>query len=74
MINTHTKPATRNRMREVETNPASKLMAKLNPDTLLRQWQMLRHDSRFPQKITAGDLHLKLQAEPFDVTRRTVQA
>ncbi|MDP4027864.1 MAG: WYL domain-containing protein [Gallionella sp.] len=60
-------------MRTVETNPASKTMAKLHPDTLLRQWQMLRMIPRFPLKITAGDLHQKLRAEQFDVTKRTVE-
>lgn len=48
-------------------------MAQLHPDTLLRQWQMLRMIPRSPQKITAGDLHKKLQAEQFDVTKRTVE-
>ncbi len=48
-------------------------MAQLHPDTLLRQWQMLRMIPRHPQKITAKVLHEKLQAEPFDVTKRTVE-
>jgi predicted DNA-binding transcriptional regulator YafY len=48
-------------------------MAQLNPDTLLRQWQMLRMIPRHPQKITAKLLHEKLRAEPFDVTKRTVE-
>ncbi len=48
-------------------------MAQLHPDTLLRQWQMLRMIPRYPQKITAKDLHAKLQAEQFDVTKRTVE-
>lgn len=48
-------------------------MAQLHPDTLLRQWQMLRMIPRFPLKITAGDLHQKLRAEQFDVTKRTVE-
>jgi predicted DNA-binding transcriptional regulator YafY len=43
------------------------------PDTLLRQWQMLRIIPRYPQKITARDLHEKLQAEQFEVTKRTVE-
>jgi len=34
-------------------------MAQLQPDTLLRQWQMLRMIPRYPQKITARDLHDK---------------
>lgn len=48
-------------------------MAQLQPDTLLRQWQMLRMIPRHPQKITARALHTKLQAEQFDVTKRTVE-
>lgn len=48
-------------------------MAQLHPDTLLRQWQMLRMIPRYPQKITAKALHEKLQAEQFDVTKRTVE-
>ncbi len=48
-------------------------MAQLHPDTLLRQWHMLRMIPRHPQKITARALHEKLQAEQFDVTKRTVE-
>ncbi len=48
-------------------------MAQLHPDTLRRQWQMLRIIPRHPQKITAKALHEKLQAEQFDVTKRTVE-
>lgn len=48
-------------------------MTQLQPDTLLRQWQMLRMIPRYPQKITARELHEKLQAEQFDVTKRTVE-
>lgn len=48
-------------------------MAQLQPDTLLRQWQMLRMIPRYPQKITARDLFEKLLAEQFDVTKRTVE-
>ena len=48
-------------------------MAQLHPDTLPRQWQMLRMIPRYPQKITAKALHEKLQAEQFDVTKRTVE-
>lgn len=48
-------------------------MAQLHPDTMLRQWQMLRMIPRYPQKITAKVLHDKLQAEQFDVTKRTVE-
>lgn len=48
-------------------------MAQLQPDTLLRQWQMLRMIPRYPQKIIARDLFEKLLAEQFDVTKRTVE-
>lgn len=61
------------RMRSNKTIPSYNFMAQLNPDTLLRQWQMLRMIPRYPQKITARDLHEKLRAEQFDVTKRTVE-
>jgi predicted DNA-binding transcriptional regulator YafY len=48
-------------------------MAQLHPDTLLRQWQMLRIIPRYPHKITAKLLLEKLLAERFDVTKRTVE-
>lgn len=48
-------------------------MPSLPPDTLLRQWQMLRMIPRYPQKITAKDLHERLQSEQFAVTKRTVE-
>lgn len=48
-------------------------MAQLQPDTLLRQWHLLRMIPRYPQKITARSLHEKLLVEQFDVTRRTVE-
>lgn len=69
----NTKPATRNKMPPIATTPSSRLMAQLHPDTLFRQWQMLRMIPRYPLKITARDLHGKLQAEQFDVTKRTVE-
>ena len=56
-----------------QTTQTEHPMAQLHPDTLLRQWQMLRMIPRHPQKITAKALHEKLQAEPFDVTKRTVE-
>ena len=48
-------------------------MPQLPPDTLLRQWQMLRMIPRHPLKITARELHARLQSEQFDVTKRTVE-
>lgn len=60
-------------MKPIKTNPISTVMAQLHPDTLQRQWQMLRLIPRQPQKITAGDLHKKLTDENFDVGKRTVE-
>lgn len=60
------------RMKPIETTPISRLMAQLHPDTLQRQWQMLRMIPRLPQKITAREMHEKLQAE-FDVGKRTIE-
>lgn len=48
-------------------------MAQFQTDTMLRQWQILRMTPRYPQKITARDLFEKLQAEQFEVTKRTVE-
>ena len=48
-------------------------MANLATDTLPRQWQTLRLIPRYPLKITAGELHQKLLAEQFEVTKRTVE-
>jgi predicted DNA-binding transcriptional regulator YafY len=56
-----------------QTTQAEIKMAQLHPDTLPRQWQMLRMIPRYPQKITAKVLHEKLQGEQFDVTKRTVE-
>lgn len=42
-------------------------------ETLLRQWQMLRHIPRYPHKITARDLKEKLDVEDFNVSKRTVE-
>lgn len=44
-----------------------------NHETLLRQWQMLRLIPRYPQKITATQLKERLDAEDFNVTKRTVE-
>ncbi len=60
-------------MEPIKTTPTSTVMAQLHPDTLQRQWQMLRLIPRQPQKITAGDLHKKLTEENFDVGKRTVE-
>lgn len=48
-------------------------MAQLNPDTLRRQWAMLRKIPRHPHTITARDLYERLLAEGFDVGKRTIE-
>lgn len=55
------------------SHPAEINVAQLHPDTLLRQWQMLRMIPRHPHKVTAKSLHEKLKSEQFDVTKRTVE-
>lgn len=42
-------------------------------DTLLRQWQLLRHIPRFPQKIAVKTLLEYLAAEGLEVSERTLQ-
>jgi len=44
-----------------------------NHETLHRQWQMLRMIPRYPIKITATQLHEKLKAENYAVTKRTIE-
>lgn len=44
-----------------------------NHETLHRQWHMLRHIPRYPHKITAKDLKKKLDAEDFNISKRTVE-
>ena len=61
------------RMKTIKTTALTHPMAQLHPDTLLRQWQMLRLIPRYPQKITARTLYENLKAEQFDVTKRTVE-
>ena len=60
-------------MKIIKSTATIHTMAQLHPDTLMRQWQMLRLIPRHPQKITARVLHEKLKAEQFDVTKRTVE-
>ena len=55
------------------SHPSEINVAQLHPDTLLRQWQMLRMIPRHPHKVTAKLLHEKLKSEQFDVTKRTVE-
>jgi predicted DNA-binding transcriptional regulator YafY len=42
-------------------------------ETLLRQWQMLRHIPRYPLKITARALKERLDAEGFIISKRTIE-
>jgi predicted DNA-binding transcriptional regulator YafY len=48
-------------------------MVNSSPDTLMRQWQMLRMIPRYPQVITATQLKRKLENEQYTVTKRTVE-
>ncbi|MDD4930190.1 MAG: WYL domain-containing protein [Gallionella sp.] len=48
-------------------------MTNSSPDTLKRQWQMLRMIPRYPGKITATQMQRKLENEQFTVTKRTVE-
>lgn len=48
-------------------------MINSSPDTLMRQWQMLRMIPRHPQVITATQLKQKLENEQYTVTKRTVE-
>lgn len=48
-------------------------MTNSSPDTLMRQWQMLRMIPRHPQVITATELKRKLENEQYNVTKRTVE-
>jgi predicted DNA-binding transcriptional regulator YafY len=43
-------------------------------NTLSRHWQTLRLVPRHPKSITASDVHAKLEALGYDVTRHTVAA
>ena len=42
-------------------------------DLLLRQWTMLRMIPRFPRKVTAREMMEKLEAQDFNVTKRTIE-
>lgn len=48
-------------------------MTNSSPDTLMRQWQMLRMIPRHPKIITALELQHKLKDEQYVVTKRTVE-
>ena len=48
-------------------------MAHASPDTLMRQWQLLRLIPRHPQLVTASDLRRRLEVEGYVVTKRTVE-
>ena len=42
-------------------------------ETILRQWQMLRHIPRYPYKITARVLKEKLSVDGFVISKRTIE-
>ena len=44
-----------------------------NQDTLLRQWIILGNIPQFPRKITVTELLRRVEAEGFDVTKRTIE-
>ncbi len=48
-------------------------MVNSSPDTLMRQWQMLRMIPRHPQVISASELKQKLENEQYIVAKRTVE-
>lgn len=48
-------------------------MAQMHPDTLWRQWQMLRMIPRHPHKITAKELRERLSEDQFIVSKRTIE-
>jgi predicted DNA-binding transcriptional regulator YafY len=41
--------------------------------TLLRQWKMLRHIPKYPQKKTSKDLQEKLELDLYIVSKRTIE-
>lgn len=43
------------------------------PDTLQRQWQTLRLIPRHPRRISANELRVRLEAEGYQITKRTVE-
>jgi len=45
----------------------------LTPETLLRQWQMLRLIPRYPRKIAAADLCSQLADNGYKVGKRTIE-
>jgi predicted DNA-binding transcriptional regulator YafY len=46
---------------------------KKSGDTLQRQWHLLRFLPRYPQKITASDLQVRLANEGYKTTKRSVE-
>lgn len=48
-------------------------MINTAPETLKRQWQMLRLIPRHPKHITATEMQQQLEREQFTVTKRTVE-
>jgi len=52
------------------TRPAGKQSAQ---DAIARQWAMLRHLPRYPQKVTAATLKSRLEGDGHDVSKRTIE-
>lgn len=48
-------------------------MTNSSPETLKRQWQLLRMVPHYPAKITATDMLRKLESEQFTASKRTVE-
>ena len=48
-------------------------MTNSSPDTLKRQWQMLRMIPRHPATITAAEMQRRLEQENYAVSKRTVE-
>ena len=42
-------------------------------DAIARQWVMLRHLPRYPQKVTAGTLKSRIEGEGHAVSKRTIE-
>jgi predicted DNA-binding transcriptional regulator YafY len=44
-----------------------------SPDTVRRQWQILRMIPRFPRRIAVSVIHVRLLEEGAQVSRRTIE-
>ena len=52
--------------------PANEIMQSQN-DTQLRQWAMLKRIPQHPRQITAKELTERLEADQFEVSKRTIE-